>query len=103
MRENEANQIIHFSLSGSFSSELNCTDLCQALFGGDSKYCKYCPSFSSILLGEMLVESFDIAVEGEIDCFDQDSSFVGVDGYSGIFVEYLIQVMSRVHLLHVMI
>lgn len=51
----------------------------------------------------MLVESFDIAVEGEIDCFDQDSSFVGVDGYSGIFVEYLIQVMSRVHLLHVMI
>jgi hypothetical protein len=33
----------------------------------------------------MLVESFDIAVEGEIDCFDQDSSFVGVDGYSGIF------------------
>lgn len=31
MRENEANQIIHFSLSGSFSSELNCTDLCQAL------------------------------------------------------------------------
>jgi hypothetical protein len=51
----------------------------------------------------MLVESFDIAVEGEIDCFDQDSSFVGVDGYSGIFVEYLIQVMSRVHLFHVMI